>query len=157
MKKQKERNPIYLPDGTEVHVGLFVYVRDFKELKEERHYRKSHSKTHIIKWSGKSRFAPTIHKVVRVDESASSRSFTIRSTKGCESTYSVKGSCINGVYGSLKSVKKAHQEMNADDIIDMNESIEKQKRYILESKAKIAKAQKAIRLLKKSKLELCEC
>ncbi len=95
---EKEGRPILLPDGSRVVKGMPV----FKIYGKDVYDNPGTSTSKIKKWSGTIAKYLVEYAVVAVNEAEASRSFVLRSDKGCESTYSVKGSCLPEMFGSRK-------------------------------------------------------
>ncbi len=100
MKKEKEKRPIYLPCGTEVKEGLKVYKIYSKDVSS---YQRINS---IKPHSGGIAHYLIEYVVAHVNHAENSRSFILRSDRGCESTYSVKNNCLSELYGNLKKANK---------------------------------------------------
>lgn len=158
----KEANPIFLPDGTEVKKGITIYQLDLKYTSSyESSYDKNES--YIKTYSGKTRARFTRLTVATVNEAANARSFTARSAKGCESTFSVKNQCVGQLYGSLKSLKKKAKEINEADIETIHKKIKLEQistaKYIKSKREQEVIRRTTIRKLAaiKEKYELCDC
>lgn len=126
MKKELIKDvPISLPDGTEVKKGMKVY----KVERWEFGYSKRDGK-YVNKWTGIASSYLVEHTVIHINADANSRSFTLRSDRGCEHTYSVKNSCLPQIFGS-KDAAIAHQKtVTKEDIVKIEKKIESSVKYI---------------------------
>lgn len=111
-------SPIVLPDGVPVKLGTIIYsvmdseVGSYCELKS---------------YSGKPRSKIIENLVIGVNQSANARTFTVRSDRGCETTYSVRNNCLPQIFGKRSSATARAKEVVLRDI------------EMIEKKAKIAK------------------
>jgi hypothetical protein len=130
--------PIKTRDGANVKVGKEIYIVETKEV-DTYTYRRN-KKNFIKSLSGKKRATIEIHKVIHVNEAANSRSFTLRSQKGCETTYSVRNQCLPDTLFGLKSFAIAKcRQIDVEDADRIQEKIERAKERIVHEKEEIKK------------------
>ncbi len=147
MKTLKEVS-IVLPDGVEVRMGMNIYTTRSKRASYESDVRR-YPENYILEHSGKSRYAVVKHKVINVNQAANIRSFTVRSTKGCESTYSVKNSCLPAdMFGKLSSVVRFTKDKDSMDADKARVRIEGIEESIQNYKEDIKKERLLIKNLK---------
>lgn len=153
-------NYIKLQDGTDVKVGITIYERRVKsevygakEVSDPNHY--------YAKMQGKTRVAYVPHTVIAVNEASNSRSFTIRSKKGCESTYTVRDTCVSNLFGSTKAIEKDHKAYRDADIKKVSIKITQAHSTFAQAKKnyseRLKKVNDVIKKLQKIKPEYCDC
>ena len=111
--------PIVLPDGVAVKLGMTIYsVMDCSV---------SSYSGDVKSYSGKARSKIIENTVIGVNQSANARTFTARSDRGCETTYSVRNNCLPQIFGKRSSAAARAKEVVLKDIA------------AIEAKAKFAK------------------
>jgi hypothetical protein len=81
----------------------------------------------VKSYSGKARSKIMENTVIGVNQSANARTFTVRSDRGCETTYSVRNNCLPQIFGKRSSAAARAKEVVLKDIA------------AIEAKAKFAK------------------
>ena len=137
MSKENEKLPIISPCGDEIKNGTTFY--EVEKGSYSAYGRENES------WSGTQDIKINKHKVIRVNLNANVRSFTMRSERGCEITYSVKNECVprelfTKLYRAKKYCKKLHER-----------DIERATKSMLKSKASYEKKKETVAKLKKIK------
>lgn len=124
--------PILMPDGVEVKIGMIVFDIEMTRCGSDNDVKRYPGSYGVKRYSGKSRYKIIHGKVISVNHAANSRSFTLRSKRGCETTYSVKDSCLPedlcGKLATIKGIKKKKDYNDAhaaeDRISDKIERLE---------------------------------
>lgn len=162
MKKQVEVDsklkeiPISLPDGTIVKAGMKVYTVEHLSASSDYDFKR-YPEGRFLKYSGRIATELIEYHVLSVNQSAVSRSFTVKSDRGCEHTYSVKGQCLPDIYGSKAKATEKRRSKTLSDIAIIKTKIAKEQkegmRLVRECTKRIAKMTKAITILKKAKYQ----
>lgn len=128
--------PIKLPDGVVVKLGMTVYkVVKTGSSKYDRDVRNC---GYIKKFSGESRAKVIPCEVIAINQASNARTFTVRTDRGCENTYSVRDNCIGAnLFGSKKATLKEVKAIDKKDIADLRESLMNKEKYFKEEKAKL--------------------
>jgi len=113
MENEKLKDvPITLPDETQVVKGMKIFSVEKLSPTSYDQRGGNYYRTHTGSVSSKI----VEHTVVAVNQAANSRSFTIRSDRGCEHTYTVKNSCLPHLYGKKANAIAKQKEFITEDI-----------------------------------------
>ena len=113
-------------DGVEITEGKEFYTIEKKNINDGRYNRIK--KDEVAKFSGGLKYFLEIGKVISVNQASSARTFTVRSSKGCETTYSVRNACLpDNSFGRLVHAKKALKEANLNDLIKIEKEVKERR------------------------------
>jgi hypothetical protein len=119
MNKNGETNinetPICLPCGTKVAKGMKIYTVETL-TKASAYEFKRQQKGRFLEHSGKLSTHVVEHTVIAINQAANARSFTVRSDRGCEHTFTVKGMCLPDIYVSKAAAAKKRKAINMKDV-----------------------------------------
>lgn len=134
--KESEKLPIISPCGDEIKEGGIFYQV------EKANYTSFCGCKHKS-WSGTQDIKILKHKIIKVNRNANVRSFTLRSDRGCETTYSVKNECVSKtLFTRLGNAKKYCKELHDGDIRKATESMNRSKTSYELKKKTVAKLKK---------------
>ena len=146
MKTEIKDVAITLPDGVPVKMGMPVYTVEKKGLSR---YSSDRKQGYVKTWSGDSQARLVKHEVIAVNQNANSRSFTLRSDRGCEHSYSVKDQCIGHLYGKKSSATAQCKTIDKEDSEGFDSKIESLNQRMEEDRKRISslkiKRQKLLR------------
>lgn len=128
--------PIFLPDGVKVEIGMAVFTVLKKEVSAYPY------KSGVKSFSGGESFQIVEHKVIGINPRANSRSFTVRSDRGCEATYTVKNNCLPEIFGKRSSALAKCKDIHFEDIVKLQKKIAEKQKAIDLYKGTIAKLKK---------------
>lgn len=126
--------PILLPDGVPVTKGMKIYSvnkLDVINYIASGDYVMSHSglpSSRIIESS-----------VISVNQAANVRSFTVRSDRGCETSYTVKNSCLPKIFGSKAAAIAEQKRFHELDVQKLQAKIDSRVEQIEKFRTTIAK------------------
>ena len=131
--------PILLPDGKQVKVGMTIFEVQTKCIS-------SYKERNVIKkWSGASRAMLIPYKVIGVNTASTARTFTLQSDKGCEHTFSVRDTCIQSkLFSSKASAIKEMKAIDQEDVRTIKANINRRRENLAKEIAKMDKTMKAI-------------
>lgn len=142
---------IILPDNAKVKVGMTIYTTIQLRVGREYDLERYPDTYGVLRMSGESRYKIIENEVISIDQTAKNRSFTVRSDRGCESTYSVRDNCLpKDMFGKVSSVKKYIKEKDMIDSLKAEERIKEKLKTIAEYKKKIIQEKDLIKKLKKN-------
>lgn len=149
MKTEIKDVPITMPDRVPVRMGMEIFELDKLNCGTAREVKQSPTYYKAVRYSGKSRYIIVTSRVVAVNTSANSRSFTVKSKRGCESTYSVKDTCLpDGMFGKLESIKARKRKLDLEDARSAENRIGRNLSKIQELKTEITKEKNLTKALK---------
>lgn len=109
MDPSLKNKPIYLPDGVPVKNGMTIFTVRRKGIGTS-------SDSEVKHYSGDVGSEIILNTVVAVNQGANARNFTVRSDRGCETTYSVKNNCLPDLFGKRASAIAKAKKFNDKDI-----------------------------------------
>ena len=141
--------PILMPDGVPVKVGMTIFGLESLNLTTSSTTAKKYPLTYMKKYTGKSRRKITEGKVISVNSTSACRSFTVRSKRGCENTYSVKNACLPDLmFGKLSSIKARKRKLDLEDARGAETRIAAKLEHISDIKEAILEEKQLIKALK---------
>lgn len=117
-----KNEPIKMRDGTTVKLGGLVYEVETRHLESHRYGSKRNPyrvKTGVI------RNTIIESEIIQINQAANARTFTVRSPKGCENTYSVRNACLpENLFGKKSLAVKRLANLNRDDLDGIDRKLE---------------------------------
>ncbi len=127
--------PIVLPDGVPVKLGMTIYSVDNAEVYS--------SSKECPSYSGKARSKILKNTVIGVNQAANARTFTVRTDRGCENTYSVRNNCLPQIFGKKISAIYEAKRVAQQDIDRIEEKARISRANLEKYKSTVAKIRAA--------------
>lgn len=127
--------PITLPCGTTVKLGMTIYSVQNGTIS-------SYGYESIKPLSGKVSTSVIESKVISLNTKSNARCFTVKSDRGCETTYSVRNNCLPKLYGKKSAAIEEQKEINAYDIAKIQTKLTNTELLVKKQKAAIASLKK---------------
>jgi hypothetical protein len=135
--------PVSLPDGTPVTLGMTIYTVKKNDISSYERGRE------VIKtWSGDVAVKLIENKVISVNQSSTARTFTVRSDRGCEQTYSVRNNCLPDLFGKKSAALDKMKEFHNQDIEKIQVKLQRLEQHYAETKNKYVTTIKKLKAAK---------